>query len=110
MDVNNNIIVREIKRVFPGAKVVRIMEKKEEEHEEYGPTLNPMALFTKVCDNIGWEKRLNELSREEVTAIIFSIQESGEIKHGSDIQQIKELERTYKQWTGFWPPSTGIPF
>ena len=81
-----------------------------EYEETYGPVLNPMSAFTKACEKIGWGRKLGELSKEEVTTLIYLIQETGCIKHGSNIDEIKSMERNYQQWTGRISPSQGIPF
>ena len=78
--------------------------------ETYGPVLNPVSAFAKACDKIGWGKKLGDLSEQEVTTLIYLIQEAGYIKHGSNIEQIRKMERNYQQWTGRASPSQGIPF
>ena len=54
-----------------------------EYEETYGPVLNPVSAFAKACDKIGWGKKLGDLSEQEVTTLIYLIQEAGYIKHGS---------------------------
>lgn len=80
------------------------------EYEEGGPTLNAIKSFASACKNIGWEKQLKDLTAIEVMALIYTIQESGNIKYGANVEQIKELEEVYESWTGRKSPSAGIPF
>ena len=80
------------------------------EYEEAGPTLNAIKSFASACKSIGWEKQLKDLTAVEVMALIYTIQESGNIKYGANVEQIKELEEVYENWTGSKSPSAGIPF
>ena len=45
-----------------------------EYEETYGPVLNPVSAFAKACDKIGWGKKLGDLSEQEVTTLIYLIQ------------------------------------
>ena len=42
-------------------------------------------------------------------ALIYTIQESGNIKYGANVEQIKELEEIYESWTGRKSLHRGYP-
>tara|TARA_R110000796_G_scaffold106182_1_gene216556 strand:- start:4 stop:225 length:222 start_codon:yes stop_codon:yes gene_type:complete len=63
---------------------------------------NPLKIFARVCAQIGWDKKLSDLSEEEVIGIISNIQIAKGIDKFYDGEEIVRIHFLYsdRSWKG----------
>jgi|TARA_R110000824_G_scaffold218429_1_gene405010 hypothetical protein len=72
----------------------------------YPDSRKPMEEVTLIFKAIGWEKRLCDLTEQQVQALIFGLQNAEKIEEEINIGK---LEDTYYESTGV-TATTSIPF
>ena len=63
---------------------------------------HPLKVFARVCTQIGWDKKLCDLSEDEVVGIISNIQLSANVDEFYDGEYIARIHFQYsdKTWNG----------
>ena len=66
------------------------------------PENNPLKEFARICSEIGWNKKLSDLSEEEVIGIISNIQIAKGIDKFYDGEEIVRIHFLYsdRSWKG----------
>ena len=63
---------------------------------------HPLKMFARICSEIGWAKKLRDLSEDEVVGIISNIQLASNIDEFYDGEYIARIHFQYsdKSWKG----------
>jgi len=63
---------------------------------------HPLNRFARICSEIGWDKKLCDLSEDEVVGIISNIQLSSDIGEFYDGEYVARIHFQYsdKSWSG----------
>ncbi len=63
---------------------------------------HPLKRFARICSEIGWDKKLRDLSEDEVVGIISNIQLASNIDEFYDGEYIARIHFQYsdKSWKG----------
>lgn len=63
---------------------------------------HPLKIFGRICEQIGWDKKLSDLSEDEVIGIVSNIQLSDNVDDMYDGEYIARIHFQYsdKSWKG----------